>query len=117
MALLMIGKNQICTIDPENRCCVKYPKSFLGWSPNGIGRNLFFLFFIGLICFIIIFIKESKIFAKVSCKINCRRKKPVADASNEVLIEDSDVAAENLRIRNTNLNQLFAEDNLILRLV
>jgi len=91
------------------------PASFLGWKKAGIGRNLLFLFLVGTTCFLILFMIESKIIERVWYAIT--QKTPKIEDGNAMhdSLEDSDVAAENSRIRNNNLTHLFKSDNVVVQ--
>lgn len=100
------------------------PIPYLGWDARGIGRNLTFSGGLGVVCFVIIFIKESKILGWIRYYVCChfRAKGNESSAQNAAVDEegalvDSDVLLENMRIRNTKLKQMNNTDNLILRLL
>lgn len=73
----------------------------------------------GLVSFIIIILIESKIIKKVKYVIETKMfavKKPDKDSGqNRIVQDDGDVAAENHRLRSTELSELFLTENMILQ--
>ncbi|ODN05940.1 ATP-binding cassette sub-family A member 3 [Orchesella cincta] len=99
----------LCPAFPNSFCCAKLKSNFLDWDPSGVGRNVVYLLVSFVFYFAILFMYEG-------------RHKEVAndssdedDLEDEIGLEDSDVIAENQRIRSTNLKDLCQSNNLVLR--
>jgi hypothetical protein len=88
---------------------------YLAWGGAGIGRNMLFMFLVGCLCFLIIFIMESKLTQRNWFGGSKSLVKKSNERDEALALLDADVAAEGARIRDTNLTQLFKTDNLILR--
>ncbi|CAL8072882.1 unnamed protein product [Orchesella dallaii] len=112
----LIGRG-LCDVDPDSVCCTKYPVGYLDWKAPGIGRNLLFLFLVGVLCFSLLFIIESKLIEKILYRNEAKKYKggKKEDERDPMALEDSDVVAEKSRIRETNLSQLYTTDNMVLR--
>ena len=87
---------------------------YLAWDSPGIGRNLVFLFFIGFLSMISVLIDDSKILHKLSWPWPKKSPATEAAADEKETVEDSDVAAEAVRIQSADLKQLFKSENLVL---
>jgi len=91
------------------------PVGYLSWKAPGIGRNLFFCFLVGVLCFAILFIIESKLIESILYRNEAKKYKGGNEERDPMALEDSDVVAETSRIRKTNLTQLYKTDNMVLR--
>lgn len=92
-------------------------RDYLAWETPGIGRHLFYLFMIGIVSFLILFCIEAKIFSVINYHYEAKRfaQRTALVPAFKPDVEDADVAAENSRIRNTDLNELLKSENMILK--
>ncbi|GFT55691.1 ATP-binding cassette sub-family A member 3, partial [Nephila pilipes] len=90
----------VCQI--QDKCLVQ--KDLITWDAGGCGRDLLFLFIDGCIYFVILFLIETRFmaaFSRASKAYMLRvRKSMVGQIMEENIVEDSDVLAEEERIRN-----------------
>ncbi|XP_044270584.1 phospholipid-transporting ATPase ABCA3-like isoform X2 [Tribolium madens] len=95
----------------QDYCCVREP-DYYKWRSPGIGRNLLYSFSVGIVLFILLNMKEYKIFSKAVDYIvaNYKNKfpQPVED-------EDSDVAEEKHKIHSTSESELQNDYILVLK--
>lgn len=61
------------------------------------------------------FVIESKIIQKIRYRNEAKKYTSGTFERDATALEDSDVAAENHRVRNTNLEELYKTNNMVLR--
>ncbi|CAL8096130.1 unnamed protein product [Orchesella dallaii] len=110
----------LCPAFPNSFCCAKLKTNFLDWDPSGVGRNVVYLLVSFVVYFAILFIYEGRLFTRLvhlykGNKEVTKDGNDEDDIEDEIGLEDSDVLAENNRIRSTNLTDLYQSNNLVLR--
>lgn len=90
-------------------CCNQ--DKYFEWEMPGSGRNILFMAVVGLICFIILFMKEYKLLKLSNC-FKGGVKKDIAETEDEVM--DDDVKYEKLKIKGLT-NHEIREYNLVMR--
>ncbi|ODN05472.1 ATP-binding cassette sub-family A member 3, partial [Orchesella cincta] len=97
----LIGRS-MCDQDPDMVCCTKYPVGYLSWKAPGIGRNLLFMFIVGVLCFSILFVIESKLIEKILYRNEAKKYKggKKDEERDPMAHEDSDVGRPEVGKRN-----------------
>lgn len=77
-----------------------------------MGRNLLFLVVVGIVSFVVLFLKEFGLLKKLRYKIFHRVDQEVVEAVPKVAL-DSDVQEEILRVRNMSMEEI-KEANMVM---
>lgn len=97
----------VCDVNEE--CC---NSDHFNWNPPGIGRNIVYLVMIGIILYIILFLKEFGFFDKIHYKLFHKTDQKVLDEIPTIAL-DSDVQAEKVRVRNMSMEEI-RESNMVM---
>ncbi|XP_023310224.1 ATP-binding cassette sub-family A member 3-like [Anoplophora glabripennis] len=95
---------QFCHEGMKKGECKDVHKSYYMWDSPGIGKNLSFLFIVGLILYLVHLFIEYKLFIRLFYYITRYRQH---QKQNEEIEEDADVAEENNKIRNASRDELL----------
>ena len=116
--LLFVGKP--CTGDT----CFTFQSNYLSWEKPGIGRQVLFMVLQGFFYFGLVLMAEYGLFTRMYTGL-CSRNTQVKTATGGQVLsrqtsmfgstEDSDVAEEKDRIKNTSLDKLHETDSIILQ--
>lgn len=86
----------------EPRCC---SNDHFAWEAPGIGRHIFYLLVVGTILFVILFLKELRVFDGLLYRCKKTYKGPLpSETSDEVM--DSDVWEEKNKIRTMTMEEI-----------
>lgn len=90
----------MCTFSMD--CCTL---DFFDWKVPGIGRNIGFLTFVGVVFFLIVFLRELGYFKHLHYKMSTAKGYPNIDL-RACISMDSDVATEKQRVQNMSCDEI-----------